>query len=38
MDEQKKPAEGEEGLSFRLMTLEDIPEVLEVEREAFTVP
>ena len=38
MDQQKKPVDGEDGLSFRLMTLEDIPEVLVVEREAFTVP
>lgn len=28
----------EEGLSFRLMTEQDIPDVLAVEREAFTVP
>lgn len=38
MDKQNKPIDGEDGLAFRLMTLDDIPEVLVVEREAFTVP
>ncbi|MFF3922622.1 ribosomal protein S18-alanine N-acetyltransferase [Paenibacillus lactis] len=39
MEQEWKPDAQEEGaLSFRLMTLEDIPDVLAVEHEAFSVP
>ncbi|AKG33533.1 ribosomal protein S18-alanine N-acetyltransferase [Paenibacillus durus] len=36
---EAEPAKGrEEGLSFRLMKVEDIPDILVIEHEAFTMP
>lgn len=37
IEPERRPAQGTE-LVFRLMRLEDVPEVLVIEREAFTVP
>lgn len=37
IEPERRPAQGTE-LVFRLMRLEDVPEVLVIEREAFTMP
>ncbi|ETT52443.1 ribosomal-protein-alanine acetyltransferase [Paenibacillus sp. FSL R7-269] len=37
IEPERRPAQGAE-LVFRLMLLEDVPEILVIEREAFTMP
>ncbi|MEK3795754.1 ribosomal protein S18-alanine N-acetyltransferase [Paenibacillus sp. FSL R7-0204] len=37
IEPERRPAQGAE-LVFRLMRLEDVPEILVIEREAFTMP
>ncbi|WP_106766773.1 ribosomal protein S18-alanine N-acetyltransferase [Paenibacillus faecalis] len=38
MEQKHQTQIHDEGLSFRLMTLKDIPDVMVVERDAFTLP
>ncbi|WP_054956594.1 ribosomal protein S18-alanine N-acetyltransferase [Paenibacillus dakarensis] len=38
MDQENGVQANEQGLTFRLMTLEDIPDVMVVEHDAFTLP
>lgn len=38
MEQEFKESAADEGLSFRLMTLTDIPDVMVVEHDAFTLP
>lgn len=38
MEQEYRTQVNEQGLSFRMMTIEDIPDVMVVEQDAFTLP